>query len=83
MAYGKPVVVSNSQWFTSIIVSGQNGLIAPMNDPKMLAKAINQILANENLGKFLGKNLEKDAQTYSWSNTATQLSNIFEEIERA
>lgn len=56
MACGKPVVASAVGGLAEIIVSGENGLLAPPDQPQMLAEQLIGLLNDSERRRQLGKN---------------------------
>lgn len=67
MAMGFPVVSTDtpSGGARSLIKNKENGLLVRANDDKQLAKALNYLIENENVKKWLGENATKARDDYS------------------
>lgn len=61
-AYGKPVIGSNVEGMDEIIDHGVNGIIIKKNNPKDLAKAINELSQYKDKAIMMGENGREKAQ---------------------
>jgi len=68
MACGKPVIASNVEGPAEIIEDKRTGLLIPPARPQILAKAILELIADENKMKKIGAAARKAVtQSYSWA----------------
>jgi glycosyltransferase involved in cell wall biosynthesis/O-antigen ligase len=56
MAAGKACVATSVSGIPELLLDGQTGLLAPPNDPKALATAVEKVLSSDELKKTIGKN---------------------------
>ena len=71
MACGKPVVVSDVGGLPEQITNGKNGYVAKAGNEFQLAKAINNLLADDTLRKIMGRaGLELVQRKFTWHNIA-------------
>lgn len=78
MSYGKPILGTSAPGIQEIIQDGVNGILAPPDDPRLLAQALERMLAT-NL-KDMGRKAEAFAQDHSWEVCARQYVTLFEEV---
>ncbi len=72
-SFGKPVVATTVGSILEVVYEGITGFLVPPRDYKKLAKAIIQILQDENLRKEMGKNSFKMTQgKLAWRTIANQ-----------
>jgi len=69
-ASGTPVIAARSGGMPDAVQEGVSGLLVPASDPKALASAINQLLANRTRREQMGTAGQAFAQTMSWRATA-------------
>ncbi len=81
MAMGKPVVAADVPALRSVIVSGENGILTPVDNPAQLAAAVNRLLQSPGQLKVLGEAARKSAQDYSWEARAHLLAGFFTELK--
>jgi glycosyltransferase involved in cell wall biosynthesis len=76
------VVASDvGQQVTEVIRDGENGLLAEPGAPDSLAMVINQLIANPELRKNLGKCAREDAiNKYSWDSYLQRLEYVYAAI---
>ena len=55
MAFGKPLIVSDSVGCREIVVEGENGYLVPIKDSKLLADRINRLANNKALREAFGQ----------------------------
>jgi len=77
MAVGKPVVAADVPAIRSVITSGLNGILAPVDDPVHLAEAINTLIADPEKAAALGQAAQDSARDYAWTSRAAKLMNLF------
>lgn len=77
MAVGKPIVAADVPAIRSVITSGLNGILAPVDDPVRLAKAINDLIADTGRAAALGQAAQYSARDYAWTSRAAKLMNLF------
>lgn len=79
-AAGKPVIASRTAGMEDYIEDGKTGILVKHNNPEELKIAINSLLQNEKLRKYLGKNARKAFETtYNIKEIGKRVSKIFEE----
>lgn len=80
MASGLPVVASNSGGITEIIKDGNNGLLVPEKDVKILSEKINEVLYNTQLKQMILKNSKQTVQKYDYKTIAKNYKDIIEKV---
>jgi glycosyltransferase involved in cell wall biosynthesis len=73
MALGKPVVAGDQGGPTEIITDGKNGLLAPYEDPDLLAQQILRYLQDSTFAERTGQQAQARAQDFSPQNYANRL----------
>ena len=79
MSAGLPVVATNISGNRDIIKNGENGFLVPPGDSAHLAKAIIQLLRNDQTGKRMGGDAEKLANAYGWEQIALKYLAVYQE----
>ena len=67
MAAGKPVIVSDFE-SAKEVVSDENGIVVPKENPEALAQAMRHIMQDENLRKKMSAEARKTAEKFSIEN---------------
>ncbi|MEI6043229.1 MAG: glycosyltransferase family 4 protein [Chloroflexota bacterium] len=80
MSAGCPVVSTNIPVVNEIIQDGENGLLAPPEDPVGLAKAIVRVLQDETLSNHLREGGRKAVVAYYTPLLIDQLEQLYKEI---
>lgn len=80
MASGKPVVASNISGYNEVIVKPEQGILVPINNPKILAQELIRILKNENLRNKLSKAGLARAQEFSWQKISKRTEEFYYQI---
>jgi len=84
MASGKPVVATRSGGLPEIVEDGKVGYIVPRMREKELARALIEILEDEDLQKRMGRAARKRAEeSFSWDTVATRYIKLYEEVINA
>src|SRR5262249_47042643 len=65
LAAGLPIVAADFPTLREVLRNGENGLLAPPNDPSAFAAAIRQVLDNPGLAAKLGAQARRDAAGYT------------------
>jgi len=80
-ALAKPVVATAIDGIEELIEDEKTGLLVPVGDPLMLAKAAVRVLRDRNLAARLGERLrERVSQTYTLERMVDQIQWSYEEI---
>ena len=77
---GKPIVAADVPAIRSVITSGVDGLLVPVDDQQSLAEAVNLLLNNPEQGKSIGDAARKTVLNFTWTSRAQTLLNFFQEI---
>lgn len=76
-AFGKPVVAGKTGGVEDAIIDGQTGFLVDPRDQKMLAQAVERLLADEQLARKLGTNgFKRVKEQFQWTNQAKKLENL-------
>jgi glycosyltransferase involved in cell wall biosynthesis len=80
LAAGKPIVINYGGWQKDLIEKHNIGLVLP-REPKIAAKALNELLKNDELLSIMGKNaLELAKSKFSRDKLAMKLINVLETL---
>lgn len=80
MASGTPVIASDVGGLKYTVVHEETGLLAPPQDEKAFAQAINRILGNNHWREQLGRAARERVKTkFSWDGVASQLDELYRE----
>lgn len=82
-AYGRPVVATATGGIVEVVREGETAYLVPPGDVARLAQAISQVLADKPRAEWMGQQAKRLAETeYSWTNVASRLKRIYEDISR-
>ncbi|MGI0091764.1 MAG: glycosyltransferase family 4 protein [Nitrososphaerales archaeon] len=80
MATGKPVITTSVEPMTAIIEDRMTGLLIPPGDSRALAKAILELLDNEDLSRRLGEDGKQLVlRRYSWLGVVGRISSVLKD----
>lgn len=80
MAAGTPVVASSLDGYRNVATHGVDSLLVPPGDPEALARAIEQVLADDDLAARLVANGERRAEDFAMSSLAAAYVGIYERL---
>ncbi|MDW3212815.1 MAG: glycosyltransferase family 4 protein [Ilumatobacteraceae bacterium] len=80
MAAGTPVVASSLDGYRNVATHGVDSLLVPPGDPEALARAIEQVLADDDLAARLVANGEHRAEDFAMSSLAAAYVGIYERL---
>lgn len=80
MAAGTPVVASSLDGYRNVATHGVDSLLVPPGDPEALARAIQQVLADDDLAVRLVANGERRAEDFAMSSLAAAYVGIYERL---
>ncbi|MDN3669275.1 glycosyltransferase family 4 protein [Echinicola jeungdonensis] len=84
MATGKPVVATRHGGATEMVLEGKTGYLVPWNNPKVAAKAFDELIEKEELRKEFGKTgQERVIQHFSIDSYIQNLGEIFRSISHS
>ncbi len=76
-SFGKPVIAGNSGGVPDAVVDGKTGFLVDPEDPHMIAKAIIQLLYNQDLADRLGEQgKNRVANEFTWKLQAEKLKKL-------
>lgn len=78
MAAGRPIVASDLPSLREVLRHGENGWLAPPDDPAGLAHGIRHLLAEPGLATTLAKKAQLDVQDYTWEQRAKRTLDFLE-----
>jgi glycosyltransferase involved in cell wall biosynthesis len=80
MACGTPVVGSDVPGIKDLVVNGENGLLVPARNPKMLAEALLTLLNEVELRKEMGRKARRlVVAEYSWDSVISKIEKVYYE----
>jgi len=80
MASGTPVVATDIPGYASVLTHGQEGLLAPPNNPRALANALLKLLTDRQLRLSMAERGVATANKYSWENVSRQVVDYYTSI---
>ena len=81
LAQGTPVVASRVGGIPEIVEDGRTGLLVPPRSPEALARALERMWDEPELGRRLGAaGRQEVVPRYSWSAVATEVDRIYREV---
>ena len=80
MAVGKPLIASNIKGYASVVTDGEDGLLVPPKNPKILAEALLSLINDKPLQQKLGANGRAKALEYDWENVTQRLVDFYLEV---
>lgn len=80
MAYGTPVVLTDSRGVRDFARNGENCLLVPSRDPSALSESIATLLAKPDLAFRLGEAGRQTATRYNWKNAAAEFEEILRDL---
>ena len=81
MVAGKPVVATDGGGAQEIVISGETGLLVPMNDVAGMAEAILFLLDNPDIALEMGRRGQQRAQEhFSIERTARKIESLYDHI---
>jgi teichuronic acid biosynthesis glycosyltransferase TuaC len=78
MSYSKPILGTSAPGIREIVQDGVNGILAPPDNPRLMAQALERILAADLTQ--LGQDAEQFARDHSWESCAQQYMKLFESL---
>jgi glycosyltransferase involved in cell wall biosynthesis len=82
MAVGRPLVVSDLPSSREFLRHEENALLVAPGDPKLLAAAVQRLLADPPLSERLARTAYAEAPLFSWDARARALCALFESLAR-
>lgn len=80
MAVGLPIVTTDTDGAQAVIDPGTDGLITPVGDPDLLAKAISSLIDNPQLRRQFGERARRKARTFDAPVIAGQYKALLDDI---
>jgi len=81
MACECPVVVSDADGFTEVVVNNETGFIVPQKDIQATVNAIQKFVDDPKLREKMGEaGRNRVCELYNWENNVTQMVNIYDNI---
>lgn len=79
-AFSKPVIGAFGSGAEDAIIDGKTGILVKEKNAKEASLAIEKILSDQSLSKYLGNEGKKRSEDMTWSKTADNYLKIFKEI---
>ena len=84
MACGCPVVTSDADGFTEVVVDGETGFIVPRNDAEAAAAAIQRFIDDPSLREKMGrKGEERVRKMYDWKDSIGKMLKVYGNVGRS
>lgn len=84
MRFRKPVVATAASGTTEIVVDGQTGLLVPIGNPPLLARAIRDVVRDPALAARLGEAGRARVEAHFRANTmVAQFAELYEQLARS
>lgn len=81
MASGVPIIATTVGGIPEVIKESESGLLVPPSNELELKNAIEKLLNDESLRKWLGQNGRKAVEEkYSWNNVIKEIEKAYEEV---
>lgn len=80
MACGTPVVASQVGGLAFLIQDGVTGFTVPVDEPKLLANRLSQLIIDTELRERMGRQAAEFARGYSWDKIADQVLRVYEDV---
>lgn len=81
MACEVPVIATNGGALPEVVKEGETGILVPSQNPYALARAIKQLLEDEQLRRRMGgEGRKRVVQCFSWEQTAKQVLDVYDEV---
>ena len=81
MACGLPVIATTAGALPEVVEDGKSGILVPPQDSHALAKAIEQLLNDEQLRRVMGEEGRKRVQThFTWEQAAKKTLEVYQEV---
>jgi len=80
MAYGKPVVVSKTEFFEEILGNQCTPCFFPPGDYKALAQCIIKVLSNKEYAEQISRKIREKAIEFSWRKIAVLTLKLYERV---
>jgi phosphatidylinositol alpha-mannosyltransferase len=77
MAAGTAIVCSDIHGYKGVVRRGREGLLVPPRQPKALAAAIGQLLADDELRRRMGRQGAARAEDFSWERVAARVDDYY------
>ena len=83
MAAGTPVVASDLEAFRRVLRDGEAGVLVPVRDPGALARALGDLLHDEDRRVRLAAAARATVETYDWARVTAQVVAVYETVTAA
>lgn len=80
MAAGLPIVSTSVGGIPEAITDGKEGLLVPPRNPVLLAKAINELIANPDLAREFGQGAQQKVQEFSLDKMIAETMGVYQKL---
>ena len=78
MASGIPIVAFDLPGLRRLVINGYNGFLVPPRNVEKLSEKIRFLFENKSVCNIMGRNAQKIASKYDWSNIAKMIIKVYE-----
>lgn len=84
MRFGKPVVATAAPGTTELVIDGQTGILVPVGDTRLLARAIRDIVRDPSLARRMGEAGRNRVETnFRVDTMVAQFADLYEQLARS
>lgn len=80
MAAGNTIIAWDNLIYQQLLTNGYSGYLVPDSDIKALGEGLAFLLENEDFARTLGKNAQKEAKKFDWSDISKQFSDYLNDL---
>jgi len=80
MAHGKPIIATDTGYFSEILEDNVDALLVPPKDTHLLSNAMEILICNEKLRAKLSKNIKLKAEKSYWVKVAQTTANLYQRL---
>jgi teichuronic acid biosynthesis glycosyltransferase TuaC len=80
MSFKKPVIGTENEGVSEIIIDGTNGLLVPPRNVNILKNKLEMLVTDENLREKIGKKGFETAKKFTWERNAKRNLEVYEDV---